>query len=318
MPQMNSNQVRVINPILSKHARGYRQAGLIGRGLFPIAFVAIYGGQVIEFGKESFRLYNSKRAPGANTKRIRFGYEGKPYSIQPSALEAPVPREHMRDATQVPGLNLATRATNIVLRSLNLEHEYACAQIAHNPANYGANNKMALVGDDRWTSPDSDPVGDIEDGKEAVRVSIGIRPNTLELSAKAYNALKKHPNLLARAADNNVRVVDVALLKIVFDIPNIIVGEATVADAADTLGDVWGDSAVLAYVAPEGSDDAGANAEEPSYGYTYAIEGHPAVEEPYYDNSAKSWIYGVSFDNTPVLSGMSAGFLFQNAGGAPA
>ena len=102
--QMTPGQVRVVDPILSEHARGYRQAQLVATALFPFADVAAYGGQVIEFGKESFKIYNAKRAPGANTKRIRFGYEGKPYAIVPSALEAPVPREHMRDASQVPGI----------------------------------------------------------------------------------------------------------------------------------------------------------------------------------------------------------------------
>ena len=54
--------------------------------------------------------------------------------------------------------------------------------------------------------------------------------------------------------------------------------------------------------------------EEPSYGYGYRITGMPLVEKPYWDNNAKSWIYGVSNDCTPVLSGMTAGFLVQGAG----
>lgn len=70
---------------------------------------------------------------------------------------------------------------------------------------------------------------------------------------------------------------------------------------------------ILAYVAPDGGD-AGANAEEPSYAYTYAIEGMPSVENPYWDENSKSWIYGVSADEQPVLSGMTAGYLIKDAG----
>ena len=315
MPQMTPAQARVVNPILSEHARGYRQADLVGRALFPLAPVGAYGGQVIEFGKEGFKLYSSKRAPGTNTKRIKFGYAGKPYTIVPSALEAPVPRELMRDAAQVPGIDLASRAVNTVLRSLSLEHEYNCAQIARNAANYDADHKVALVGGDRWTDSTSTPVADVEAGKEAIRSSVGVRPNTMLISASALSALKKHPDLLARAALTGVKVVTLELLKAVFEIKNIVIGEAVVAGADDSFGDVWGDDVILAYVAP-GSDVNG-NAEEPSYGYTYLIEGHPMVEEPYYDNSAKSWIYGVSHDNSPVLSGMTAGYLIGGAG-APA
>ncbi len=69
---------------------------------------------------------------------------------------------------------------------------------------------------------------------------------------------------------------------------------------------------VVAYV----SQNPRGNAAEPSFGYTYAIDGMPSVESPYYENNAKSWIYGVSNDASPVLSGMTAGYLIQDAGAA--
>lgn len=321
MPQ-NLNQTRVVDPILSGHARGWRQATLVGRALFPIASVPAYGGKVIEFDKSAFRLVNSRRAPGAATKRITYGHEGKPYAVVPSALEAQVPREQMKDASAVPGINLAQRAVNIVLRSLNLEHEYSCAQIANNAANYDSNHKVTLTGTDRWTSPDSTPVDDVLDAREAIRTSIGMYPNTMEISARALTALKRHPDILARAPTNNgVVTVTMELLRAVFEIQNIVVGAATISagDAGDTLGDVWGENVVLAYVSESGGGITGdaeerANNEEPSYGYTYEIDDHPMIEVPYWDNSTKSWVYGVSWDNSPQLTGMTAGFLIVGAG----
>lgn len=314
MPQQTTNQSRVIDPILSNHARGYRQGNLIGRVLFPLAPVPAYGGQVIEFGKEAFRLYNSKRAPGAATKRIDLGYAGKPYTITPSALEAKVPRELMKDATQVPGINLATRAVNTVLRSLQLEHEVACATAATTLANYPVSNRVTLAGGTRWTQAGSTPVSDVMTGREAIRAAIGMYPNVLVLSAKTFRALKTNADILGRLSTSATKVVTEDLLATIFEVAQVVVGTATVATgSADTLGDVWGNDAVLAYVAPDGGD-LGANAEEPAYGYTYHIEGMPAVEEPYWDQNAKSWIYGVSFDNTPVLAGMAAGYLLKDAG----
>lgn len=310
--QMTPGQTRVVDPILSDHARGYRQAELVAPSLFPFADVSAYGGKVIEFGKESFKVYNSKRAPGTNTKRVRFGYEGKPYAIVPSALEVPVPRESMRDASAVPGINLATRAVNIALRSQLLEYEVDAAAIATAAANYDNNHKVALTGTDVWTNDASDPAGDIEAGKEAVRSSIGLYPNTLLLSAKAFSACKRNVKLIDRTANTGIRKVTLDLLRQIFEIENIVVGSGVVAGDDNAFGDVWGTSAVLAYVSP--GADVNANIEEPSYGYGYRIEGMPLVEQPYWDNSAKSWIYGVSNDATPVLSGMAAGFLIQGAG----
>ncbi len=310
--QMTPGQTRVVDPILSDHARGYRQAELVAPSLFPFADVSAYGGKVIEFGKESFKVYNSKRAPGTNTKRVRFGYEGKPYAIIPSALEVPVPRESMRDASAVPGINLATRAVNIALRSQLLEYEVDAAAIATAAANYDNNHKVALTGTDVWTNDASDPAGDIEAGKEAVRSSIGLYPNTLLLSAKAFSACKRNVKLIDRSANTGIRKVTLDLLRQIFEIENIVVGSGVVAGDDNAFGDVWGTSAVLAYVSP--GADVNANIEEPSYGYGYRIDGMPLVEQPYWDNSAKSWIYGVSNDATPVLSGMAAGFLIQGAG----
>jgi len=85
-------------------------------------------------------------------------------------------------------------------------------------------------------------------------------------------------------------------------------------EGQDAFGDVWGNDVVLAYT----NISSDPNVEEPSFGYTYAIEGHPLVEQPYWDPNSKSWIYGVSFDNTPVLSGITAGYLIQDAGAAAA
>lgn len=313
MSQMTPAQARVVDPILSEHARGYRQAGMIGAALFPTAYVGAYAGQVIEFGKEAFRLYNTRRAPGATTATITQGYQGKPYSIIPSALDALVPRELMRDAAQVPGIDLGARAIDTVMRAMLLEHEYNCAQISRNAANYDAEHKLALTGTDRWTSESSNPFAVVRDAREAIRSSIGVYPNVMEISATTFSALQLHPGVIDRIKHTGRDVPSTELLANLFNVKKVVVGEAVVATGAnDDFGDVWGNDTVLAYVS-----EGGGNAAEPSYGYTYTIEGHPLVEQPRWDDSRKSWKYGVSYDNSPVLSGMSAGFLIQGAG-APA
>lgn len=53
--------------------------------------------------------------------------------------------------------------------------------------------------------------------------------------------------------------------------------------------------------------------EEPSYGYTYTMKGHPFVEQGRWDGDTRSWVHGVSYERVPVLSGITAGYLIQNA-----
>jgi hypothetical protein len=313
MPQQTPAQTRVVDVILTNHVRGYRQQQLVGENLFPRVNVAQYGGRILRFGKESFKLYSTARAPGSATKRVTFGHESDPYSITPRALEAPVPRELMRDASQVPGIDLGTRAVNLVLRSTGLELEVDQATLAITAANYDNDHKVTLTGQDRWKGgTSSDPSADVETGREAIRASTGQYPNVAVVSATAMSALRTHENIIDRIKYTGRDIVTADLLAALWDIDKVVVGKAVRADAAGAFTDAWGDDVVLAYVPPGAS-----TMEEPSYGYTYTIDGMPMVEQAYWDESCKSWIYGVSDDCTPVLTGITAGYLIKGAGLAP-
>lgn len=304
---MKPSAVRVINPILTTHVQGYKQPDLVGDALFPPVPVEVSGGQILEFGKEAFMKYATRRAPGAGTKRISFGYLGKPYALLNEALEAPVPREYLRDASQVPGIDLGTRATNLVMKVLHRAKEEDQAALALNAANYDVNHKIALAGADKWSDPASDPISQVEDYKEAVRASTGMYPNTMLLSALAFRAMKTNPKIKEQFKYTTPDAITAEMLKALFELDKLVVGKGVNASDNGAFSDIWGNNAVLAYVplSPSGL-------EEPSYGYTYTMTGHPLVEEAYYDNNAKSWIYGVGFERAPVLSGITSGFLIQN------
>ena len=305
---MNNRQVRVIDPILSNVAQGYAHPERVGFALFPRVPVRQRGGQIIEFGRDSFKRYKTRRAPGANTKRVQFGYEGKPFALVQDALEGQVPWEHMQDANEVPGIDLGTEATNEVMDIMSLSLEIDQANLATNPNNFSANNKDTLSGTSQWTSPDSDPAKQIREYREAVRSIIGLRPNVMEVSAHGFNALCEHPKILERFKYTSSDSITAAMLAKLFNLRNLVVGEAVyMEEGSDTMIDVWGNSATLAYVPEQVS-----SRRAPSFGYTYALEGHPIVEEAYNERNAKSWIYPVTYERAPVLSGIESGFLIQD------
>ncbi|HKJ76856.1 MAG TPA: hypothetical protein VKA64_06595, partial [Gammaproteobacteria bacterium] len=173
MGNLSPSGVRVIDPILSSVVQGYRQPDLVGEVLFPRIPVTTRGGQVIEFGTEAFMLYNARRAPGANTKRVEFGYQGKPFALVEDSLEGKVPREYLRDAQRVPGINLGTRTVNLTMRSLLLALENEQATLARGAANYDASHKIDLSGA-KWSNDANNPSSDIETGREAIRASCGM------------------------------------------------------------------------------------------------------------------------------------------------
>ena len=117
MALQSPQQVRVIDPILTDFAHGYVHGERVGNFLFPPVPVSVSGGQVIQFGKESFRKQNFRRAPGASKKRVSFGYKGDPYSLYQDAFEVPVPYEHMRDSNVVPGIDHGRQATMFAMDS---------------------------------------------------------------------------------------------------------------------------------------------------------------------------------------------------------
>lgn len=305
---MNNSQVRVINPILTNVALGYGNQTLVGNTLFPRVPVQVAGGQVLEFGTESFRLYNARRAPGADTKRVDFGYLGKPFALYQDSLEGKVPFEYMRDASRVPGINLGTRAVNGVMRSLSLGLEKEQADIARNAANYDADHKVDLSAA-KWTDDANNPNTDLDTGKTAVADSIGMEPNTLVLSRAAFYAAKNNAKVIERFKYTSKESITAEMLAALWDLDRVVVGKAITFDDKNVSTYLWGSDAILAYV-PEHSEGM----EEPSYAYTYTMEGNPMAEQPYQDRGAKSWIYPVVYERAPVLCGMSAGYLLQNVG----
>lgn len=311
MPQSNSG-VRVIDQVLSNVAQGYTSPDFVGMTLFPRVPVSVSGGQIIEFGRDAFRLYQSKRSPGGNTARIQFGYAGKPFALLQDAVDVPLPREHIRDASQVPGIDLGRRAVNVGMRNVALTLEVDQAALATTAANYGAGNKVTLAGGTKWSSATGTPLTDVDTAREAIRQACGAYPNVCVMSAVAFNACKNNPNVVSRFQYNGQAGTDAsqitpAMLAGLFNVKRVVVGAGVYWSDANAAVDIWGNNVVLAYV-PE----ADLSAETPSFGYTYAMNDHPLVEVPYWDPAAKSWVYGVTYERAPVLSGIAGGYLIQN------
>lgn len=312
MSGMNPQQAAVIEPILSTHARGYRNAQYVYSRLAPIVDIPNRSMRIIRFGKEDFRKVNTRRAPGAATGRIQYGYASDPVALPQDSLEAVVPNETGEEAKKVPGFDLAKISVNRVLNVFQLNLEIEVATKARDAATYGANNKLTLAGDDQWSDPGSDPGAAIDDGKDQIRRMIGLRPNVLMLGPAVAKALSRHPKIKEQFKYTSSDSVTLAMLAQYFQVQEVVSGDAvylpdTAADA-DPASDIWGKDAILAYVNRDAGDYL-----SPSYAYTYRLKGCPYVETPYQERNAKSWIYPVTDEEASYVTGAEAGFLFKNA-----
>lgn len=313
MPISNAG-ARIIDPILTNVAQGYSSQEFVGESLFPTVFVDQSGGQIIEFDRDAFRLYNTRRPPGATTADIQFGYLGRPYALQSHRLQGVSPREHIRDAMQVAGLDLGQMAVSGAMRALLLGLEVDRAALATTLGNYPVGNRVTLAGATKWSVSTGTPMTDVDAGREAIRQACGLYPNTLLMSALAFNACKNNPNVVLRFQHNGVAGTDASqitprMLAGLFNVDQVIIGAGVYWTDANTPVDIWGNNAVLAYVPPGNRETA--SPFHPSYGYTYTMRGQPMAEQPFWDSDKASWKYPVTLERTPVLSGITSGYLIQ-------
>lgn len=257
-------------------------------------------------------LYTTQRAPGENTKRVKFGYSGAPYALVDYSLEGLVPVEVQEEAGNGPGIDMGARAIGEVSAIMALRLEKQAADIARTAASYAAANKITLAGTAQWSDfgAVSDPIANIETAKDAVRAATGKRPNTIVMGAAVMSKLRQHPKIVDRIKYTGRDVATPELLAALFGVQRVATGDAIYSnDAGTAFTDVWGKDVVVGYTELGSIQSAGL----PSYGYTYQLTGYPNVEEPYYDRNAKSWIYPVTRVEAPVLASASAGYLITNA-----
>lgn len=312
MSQLSTAAARVIDPILSTVAQGYKNSDLVGGAIFPNVIVGQRAGKIIQFNKESFMAYDTARAPGSAVKRITVGYGSQSYGIVDHALAGLVPRELQEESQAVPGINLASATIRTVQDALQLRLEVEQAVLATTAANYSASNKITLSGTSQWsdiTSGVSDPIANIETAKEAIRSSTGKRPNVVVIGPAVYKMLRQHPKIIDRTKYTGRDVPTLDLLAALFGVSKVVVGDAIAADDAGTFSDVWGKFVVVAYTEMSGMADMG----RPTFGYTYQLAGYPFVEVPRYDGDSRSWLYDVADAVKPVIVGQNAGYLISAA-----
>ena len=306
------SKLRVVDPVLSALALGYSNAAFIGDQLLPFVNLDKEGGKIPRFGKDAFKVYATERALRAKSNRINpEDVDGIDISLDEHDLEYPI--DYREDAEAA--FPLQAHATNRVVEGIRLRHEAMVASMTQNPANYPTGNKIALSGTDMFTHADSDPEGVVDDAKAAVRNKIVKEPNTLAIGYQAWRAMKRHPKLKAILSDTRPRLVQLADLREIFEIENIVVGKAVYSTDAGVTTDLWGGNLVLAYVptaAPAAAGDAPVrSAYEPSFGYTLRKKGYPVVDTRTEDGKLE--IIRNTDIFRPYMLGAEAGYLVSGA-----
>ncbi|WP_180125667.1 hypothetical protein [Rhodoferax sp. BLA1] len=298
-------ELRVVDPVLTSLATGYSNDEFVAQTLMPFANVDKEGGKIPRYGKELFIVYATERSVAADSNLAKLASKSTiDFVLQEHDLGFPVDyRESAED------MDSAERTANTqAVDGIRLRMEVMVADQVQNSGNYAAENRAILSGGDKFTDPASDPEGVVDDGKAAVRAKVAKEPNTMVIGYSAFRTLKRHPKLKAILSDTRSRLVQLADLREMFEIPNIVIGKGVKVNDKGAQSDIWADNIVMAYVPPAvgGQQDA----RVPSFGYTLRKRGMPQTDTyPLPGGKVKVVRHTDIF--TPLLLGADAGFLIK-------
>ncbi|OGI31338.1 MAG: hypothetical protein A2287_02790 [Candidatus Melainabacteria bacterium RIFOXYA12_FULL_32_12] len=300
-----------INAYLSEVARGYRNSAFIAENLFPVIESELEKVDIFEFNKEAFQVYNTERAIRANSNVVSpKGFNKKSATLTEHDLAYPI---DYREEDESKKVKLQLHATNVVTEGLKLKHEKQCADLVQNPNNYTSGNKIILAGNSKFSNygdnniPASDPVGVIEDAKDAIAGKIAQDPNTMVIGHESWKKLKRHPQIQGLISNNQNKIVTLNFLKEIFEIPNIFIGKSVFVDENGNFVKVWSDNIILAYTSPLSSRTE----YDPAFAYTVRKKNALTIDEYRKEGNKLKYIRATDI-YTPFLVGPEAGYLISD------
>lgn len=308
------SEARIIDPVLTEVALGYRNAGFVGETIMPRVMMEASGGRVPEFGQEAFYQYDTERAPGSDTLQVSFKWSSQGVATENHSIEGKVPWEILRDARAVPGIDAARVAVTGAKEVVDRRLEISIANLVKDTNNYLSGNTLALAGTHRWDSgneTDSNPIDDVATAMDAVEGTVGVPPNLMVMGSQVYTKLKTNPAIIERLKYTSNDSVTVEALARLFDVDRIVVGRGIYKrdqdDAKAGFQRIWGKDVALLVINQESVASMGT----PAWGYTYTVRDYPQAEEPYADRGKKSWLYPYTDDRIPKVAMKSAGYLLR-------
>lgn len=280
---MNLDQVRVIDPILTQLAQGYKNAEGVATFFGPAVSMNTRAGRTLVFGKEAFAAQNFLRSPGSNIQKIQNEFGTRSFALRQEAISWEIAEEIAAEAKNgAAQIDLRQYAAKDAANRLMQSWEITVADAVTASASYETSCVFDLAtrasGADKFNAATSDIEVLIDEAKEAVRAQIGTYPNKMVISPDAFNALKRNKRI--RDFMQRGVLVNEATLANIFGLDEIRVARRLkLNQSTGALENIYNNVAVLFYQ-PSGATDGfapalDANYGNPAFGYTYTLAGYP-------------------------------------------
>ena len=316
---------------LTNLAQGVVQPEFVFKLLYPLARVGEYGGATIRFDESVYDAVVDSRADGGAYPEIQSGYTGGTFKLDFGGLSYVVPNKRLIQMEKL-GINFGQIAVEQLVNKVGLAHEIQCAAIAANPASYLPANRITLSAGSRFGDAATDPDPIIRAGKTAIANQIGLEPNVGVMGRAVFDALatkysKNFTTSMATTGPGLRHQLSLNDLAAIFGFERLAICDAIVNGSGNVKTKVFGNHFVMGRTNPNALNadslpykpTGAVNIAQPSFGYTYVLDGHPQVLAPWEDKATRSQVYQIDFDRQVQTVGVNAsnlityGYLIQSA-----
>jgi len=252
MARIAASDVQPGNPVLSGFSVAYMQdVGMVGQELFKPMAVDKDAGAFYKWGARSFLSREDVlRAEGGKYYRSNPSLSQVTFSTQERGHEAPLDDDVRNNADSQ--LSLDKEFSGYATSKVALQFEKDAATLAQTSGSYAST--VTLSGTSQWSNlTASNPIGDVETGKETIRAKVGRYPDTIVMNAAVRSKLVQHSQIIGRLTNvqrTGTGDISDSLLASIFGVNRILIAqpiEITSAEGqTDTYADLWNDNVILA------------------------------------------------------------------------
>jgi len=327
---MNLDQVRVIDPILTQIAQGYKNSDGVSTFFAPAVSMSVRAGRTLTFGKEAFAAQNFLRAPGTNIQKIQNEFGTRSFALRQEAISWELAEEVAAEARNgAAAIDLRAYAAKDAANRLAQSWEVQVSEKVQDITQYEAGNVLDLAtyngGADQFNSPTSDVEVLMDEAKEQVRSQIGCYPNKLVISPDAFNALKRNKRI--RDFMQRGILINEKSLAEIFGLDEIRVARRLkLNQETNALENIYENTAIMFYHPSSPTDGftpaLDANYGTPAFAYTYTLSGYPIATPERFNVERRTFTGDLLVEREFQLVGMGetgrvgAGFIFNNPVGS--
>lgn len=237
-----------VDPALTAITIAYRNMSLIADDVLPRVPVGLSAFKWWKYDiAERFTVPSTLVGRKSQPNQVEFPASEETDSTNDYGLDSPVPQDDINNAPKnYDPLGHATEATTDLIL---LDREVRAANLVFGAANYNADNRVILAGNDQWSHADSTPINAITDALD----SLIMRPNIAIWGRATATALRRHPSVVRayNGSTGSDGMVPLAFLKDLFELEDILVGSGWVNVAKPgkqaQLVRAWGSHAAFIY-----------------------------------------------------------------------